>query len=113
MGGSCLHPKYVPAAPALSPPWHDEPFSPCPLPVFSALVVKMGGMTSDPVGFWEPRSAIIKPHLLDAMTGPDGMRFELAPTMHGALFRVTFPVRHRGSLGQRLNAQLASIPTEI
>lgn len=35
---------------------------------------QMGGMTNDPVGFWEPRGATIKPHYFDATTGPDGMR---------------------------------------
>jgi hypothetical protein len=51
----------------------------------------MGGATADPVGFWEPRGAVIKPYVFDATTGPDGMRIELAPSMHGAILKVTFP----------------------
>jgi len=52
---------------------------------------QMGGATADPVGFWEPRGATIKPYVFDATTGPDGMRIELAPSMHGAILKVTFP----------------------
>ena len=38
----------------------------------------------NPVQFWEPRAALIKPYLLDAIVAPWGIRMELAPTMHGA-----------------------------
>ncbi|KAH8095675.1 glycosyl hydrolase [Aureococcus anophagefferens] len=52
---------------------------------------QMGGFTTKPTGFFEPRSGRIKPHAMDFRTAPDGMRVELAPTMHGAALRVTFP----------------------
>jgi hypothetical protein len=35
---------------------------------------QMGGLTTDPVGFWEPRGATLRPYLFDTITGPDGMR---------------------------------------
>ncbi|KAJ1444648.1 glycosyl hydrolase family 92-domain-containing protein [Pelagophyceae sp. CCMP2097] len=54
---------------------------------------QMGGYTSSPVGFFEPRAADLKPHAMRFTTAPDGMRVELAPTMHGAVLRVTFPSR--------------------
>ena len=52
---------------------------------------QMGPFTTKPTGFFEPRGAYLKPHLMDFHTAPDGMRVELAPTMHGAALRVTFP----------------------
>ena len=52
---------------------------------------QMGGFTTKPTGFFEPRSGRIKPHAMDFRTAPDGRRVELAPTMHGAALRVTFP----------------------
>ena len=52
---------------------------------------QMGGFASSPTGFFEPRAATVLPHVLDFRTAPDGMRVELAPTMHGASLRVTFP----------------------
>ena len=52
---------------------------------------QMGGFASNPTGFFEPRAATVLPHVLDFRTAPDGMRIELAPTMHGASLRVTFP----------------------
>lgn len=55
---------------------------------------QMGPRTDNPTVFWEPRAAVIKPHLFDATTGPDGMRIELAPTLHGAIMRVTFPAHN-------------------
>jgi len=63
---------------------------------------QMGGATSDPIGFWEPRAAVMKPHLFDATTGPDGMRIELSPTMHGAALRVTFPEFNPGRNDKRI-----------
>ena len=45
----------------------------------------------NPTMFWEPRAAVIKPHLFDAVFSPLGVRMELTPTMHGAMIRVTFP----------------------
>ena len=41
--------------------------------------------------FWEPRGSVIKPHLFDATLAPWGIRLELAPTMHGAIVRASFP----------------------
>jgi hypothetical protein len=43
------------------------------------------------VHFWEPRGAVLKPYLFDATVAPHAMRIELAPTMHGAILRVSFP----------------------
>ncbi|KAH8044620.1 glycosyl hydrolase [Aureococcus anophagefferens] len=69
---------------------------------------EMGGFTTKPTGF-EPRSGRIKPHAMDFRTAPDGMRGELAPTMHGA-GRVTFPGVARGEAGL-LQAAAAATPT--
>lgn len=44
-----------------------------------------------PQHYWEPRAAVIKPHLFDATLAPYGIRFRLAPTMHGAILHTTFP----------------------
>jgi hypothetical protein len=55
----------------------------------------MGGFASNPTGFFEPRAATVLPHVLDFRTAPDGMRVELAPSMHGASLRVTFPATQR------------------
>ena len=55
----------------------------------------MGGFASSPTGFFEPRAATVLPHVLDFRTAPDGMRVELAPTMHGASLRVTLPATAR------------------
>ena len=63
---------------------------------------QMGGMTGDPMGFWEPRGATIKPYIFDATTGPDGMRIELAPSVHGAVMRVTFPAFNPGGNDKRI-----------
>merc|ERR1719399_302943 len=56
---------------------------------------QMGGFAANPTGFFEPRAATVLPHVLDFRTAPDGMRVELAPTMHGASLRVTFPATAR------------------
>lgn len=56
--------------------------------LFSPIV---GHVTRNPVHFWEPRGAVLKPYLLDATVAPYGIRMELAPTDHGAFLRVTFP----------------------
>jgi putative alpha-1,2-mannosidase len=45
----------------------------------------------NPRHFWEPRGAVMKPHLFDAIVAPYGIRIELAPTMHGSIVRLTFP----------------------
>lgn len=49
------------------------------------------GIERSPRGYWEPRAAHIKPHIFDATLAPFGIRIELAPTMHTAAVRVTFP----------------------
>lgn len=41
-----------------------------------------GRLERDPYFFWEPRGAVIKPHLFDATFSPHGIRIELAPSMH-------------------------------
>ena len=56
--------------------------------LFSPIV---GHVTRNPVHFWEPRGAVLKPYLLDATVAPYGIRMELVPTDHGAFLRVTFP----------------------
>ena len=45
----------------------------------------------NPVTFWEPRAATIKPHYFDTTVAPLGIRMELTPTDHGAILRATFP----------------------
>jgi len=45
----------------------------------------------DPVMFWQPWAARMKPHIFDATLGPDNMRLQLTPTDHGASLKVTFP----------------------
>jgi hypothetical protein len=54
------------------------------------------------MGFWEPRGATLRPYLFDATTGPDGMRIELTPSMHGAMMRVTFPSFNPGNTEKRI-----------
>lgn len=51
----------------------------------------LGSITRNPTHFWEPRAAVLKPHLLDATVAPYGIRMQLTPTDHGAMLRVTFP----------------------
>lgn len=51
----------------------------------------LGAHTDNPNYFWEPRGAVLKPHLFDATLAPSGIRLELVPTMHAATLRVTFP----------------------
>lgn len=45
----------------------------------------------NPRHFWEPRGAVMKPHLFDAIVAPFGIRIELTPTTHGSIVRMTFP----------------------
>ena len=52
---------------------------------------QIGNAQRNPTFYWEPRAAVIKPHLFDATFSPHGIRTELTPTMHGAMLRVTFP----------------------
>uniref|UniRef100_A0A7S4QCR5 Alpha-1,2-mannosidase n=1 Tax=Alexandrium monilatum TaxID=311494 RepID=A0A7S4QCR5_9DINO len=52
---------------------------------------QMGGRVDEPVMFFEPWGAKIKPYTLDATLGPDNMRVQLTPTDHGAVLKVTFP----------------------
>ena len=42
----------------------------------------LGELTRDPTYYWEPRGAIIKPHLFDATLSLHGLRIELTPSMH-------------------------------
>lgn len=51
----------------------------------------MGGRVDDPVMFWQPWAARMKPYLFDAVLGPDNMRVQLTPSDHGATLKVTFP----------------------
>lgn len=52
---------------------------------------QVGEITRNPEHFYEPRGAVMKPHIFDATVAPYGIRIELAPTMHGAMLQVTFP----------------------
>lgn len=52
---------------------------------------QMGNLDRNIEHAWEPRAAVIKPYLFDATVAPWGIRMELAPSMHGSIFRVTFP----------------------
>lgn len=56
--------------------------------LFTPLV---GDAVRDPVHFWQPRSAVLKPYLFDAVVAPYNIRMELTPTDHAAYLRVTFP----------------------
>jgi predicted alpha-1,2-mannosidase len=67
---------------------------------------QMGNIALDPVGFWEPRAAVMRPYMFDATTGPDGMRIELTPSMHGAIMRVTFPAYNPHGLDKRVCLRL-------
>jgi putative alpha-1,2-mannosidase len=55
-----------------------------------------GAEVRNPEQYWEPRGATIKPHIFDAVVAPHNIRMELAPSMHGAIFRVTFPQSDHG-----------------
>mmetsp|Transcript_32077 Transcript_32077/g.75265 ORF Transcript_32077/g.75265 Transcript_32077/m.75265 type:complete len:970 (-) Transcript_32077:14-2923(-) len=63
---------------------------------------QMGNLESNPVMFFEPWAARIKPYTFDATLGPDNMRVQLAPTMHGAILKVTFPVNNPMGLAKRV-----------
>jgi hypothetical protein len=56
-------------------------------------VIGGGKPDRNPVSFWEPRGAALKPYLLDATIAPNNVRIELTPTDHAAVVRVTFPTR--------------------
>jgi putative alpha-1,2-mannosidase len=51
-----------------------------------------GSPSRNPVHYWEPRAAVMKPYLFDATVAPFGIRIELTPTDHCAYVRTTFPV---------------------
>ena len=51
----------------------------------------LGELTRNPMHFWEPRAAVLKPYLLDATVAPFSIRIELTPTDHCAFVRITFP----------------------
>jgi predicted alpha-1,2-mannosidase len=59
--------------------------------LFGAQISNNNHGERNPVTFWEPRAATIKPHYFDATVAPLGIRMELTPTDHGAIFRATFP----------------------
>lgn len=63
---SCLLLKFRPV-------WSSRPF---------CISHLSGRLERDPYFFWEPRGAVIKPHLFDATFSPHGIRIELAPSMH-------------------------------
>ena len=46
------------------------------------IFYSLGELTRDPTYFWEPRGAVIKPHLFDATLSPHGLRIEVTPSMH-------------------------------
>lgn len=52
---------------------------------------QMGDFVNNPVGFFEPRAATLRPYAMDFTTAPDGMRIRLAPSMHCAMLSVEFP----------------------
>jgi len=52
---------------------------------------QMGGRVDEPVMFFHPWGARIKPYVLDATLGPDNMRVQLTPSIHGAILKVSFP----------------------
>ncbi len=52
---------------------------------------QVGQVDRNPHHFWEPRGAVMKPYLFDAIVAPFGIRIELTPTDHAAYLRVTFP----------------------
>lgn len=56
----------------------------------------------NPMAYWEPRAATLKPHLFDATVAPYGIRIELAPTVHGAIIRVHFPKNIEDNLHKRM-----------
>lgn len=54
---------------------------------------QIGHPDRNPIHFWEPRGATIRPHLFDAVFAPNNIRMELTPTDHAAVVRITFPER--------------------
>lgn len=64
--------------------------------------ISSGEGERNPEFFWEPRGAVIKPHLFDATVAPLNIRMELTPTDHGALLRVTFPLSAEGRGQKRI-----------
>lgn len=51
----------------------------------------LGEGVRDPTHFWQPRSAVLKPYLLDTVVAPYNVRIELTSTDHAAMVRFTFP----------------------
>lgn len=51
---------------------------------------QLGDFSPNPVGFFEPRAANLRPYGMDLTTAPDGMRIQLAPSMRCAILRVNF-----------------------
>eukprot|EP00930_Biecheleria_cincta_P040380 TRINITY_DN27671_c0_g1_i1.p1 TRINITY_DN27671_c0_g1~~TRINITY_DN27671_c0_g1_i1.p1 ORF type:complete len:938 (-),score=136.39 TRINITY_DN27671_c0_g1_i1:29-2842(-) len=72
---------------------------------------QMGGVVGEPVMFFEPWAARMKPHVFDAMLGPDNIRVQLTPTMHAAILTVTFPTVNPNGIGKRVCLKLPAKPT--
>ena len=56
--------------------------------------------------YWEPRGAIFKPYVFDAVLGPHSTRVRLTPTDHGAVFKVSFPARESAGKGVCFRSRL-------
>jgi len=59
---------------------------------------QIGHADRNPIHFWEPRGAVIRPHLFDALLAPNNIRLELTPTDHAAVVRITFPQKKDSKL---------------
>lgn len=58
---------------------------------FFHFTPQIGEINHSPAHFWEPRAAIIKPYVFDAVVAPFNIRIQLTPSEHGAILKVTFP----------------------
>lgn len=72
---------------------------------------QMGAIVGEPIMFFEPWAARMKPHVFDAMLGPDNIRVQLTPTMHAAILKVTFPAINPNGIGKRICFRLPPQPT--
>lgn len=52
-----------------------------------------GEANRNPRFYWEPRAAVLKPHVFDTFVAPDNIHIQLTPSMHGAVLKVTFPAQ--------------------
>jgi putative alpha-1,2-mannosidase len=55
------------------------------------LTPQMGNIDRSPIHEWQSRGALLKPYIMDITLAPKNIRFELTPTDHAAIVRVTFP----------------------